>query len=179
MIPGCICHHYNHRAEQSCLPRGGVVVYHRRGRDPGDRERHLWPHAKTESRGCTSWLLPIPQTFPLHHTCRRDLPCQPVGAAHLRGGRGMLLGSENLPERWTDNLLFQQREPAGNSTSQAGWAEQPPGSHTTQDGNDQTQLWHFSPGCGPDPAFLPNSQAADDQEESSHLSYPYLSTHSS
>lgn len=51
----------------------------------GDGKRHLCPHAeKRQSQNWTSWLLLIPQTFPLHHTCCRDCPCQPVGVAHLR-----------------------------------------------------------------------------------------------
>lgn len=58
---------------------GDFVVYHSRGRD-------IWPHTETrQSQGWTSWLLPIPQTFFLHHRCCRDLPCQSVGVTHLRG----------------------------------------------------------------------------------------------
>lgn len=39
---------------------------------------------EAESQGWTSRLLPIPQTFPVHHACRRGFPCQPVGVARWR-----------------------------------------------------------------------------------------------
>lgn len=49
-------------------------------------DRDLWPHTeKRQSRGWTSRMFPIPQTFPLLHTRHKDFSCQPTGVAHLKG----------------------------------------------------------------------------------------------
>lgn len=68
VIPGCICHRYNHGAELPACPHpsstGVFVVYHRRGRDPGDGDGDLWPHVEKRQRvragpaGCFPSLRP-------------------------------------------------------------------------------------------------------------------------
>lgn len=80
----------------------------------------------------------------------------------------MLLGSENLPQGWTGSLQCQHQEPEGNGTRGAAWAEQALAPTCLGTAPIRPRPGHFSPGCGPDP----HSQAAGDQEESSHLRCP-------
>ena len=88
------------QSRAACLPpssTGGFVVYHRRGRDPGNGEisghTQRKDRVKAGPRGCFPSLRP---SLCITHAAE-TFPASPWG--WLTQG-ATLLGSENLPERW-------------------------------------------------------------------------------